>query len=103
MPPRKSSSFGSATSAESSDPLMLQSAMFSNEAVEHIRASCLAVDVKVMIVSIEQYKTLGDVEADVAGDLVGGGGGDEGGVRLGWWQILLGEGESQPVVHSSHG
>ena len=56
-----------------------------------------------MIVSIEQYKTLGDVEADVAGDLVGGGGGDEGGVRLGWWQILLGEGESQPVVHSSHG
>ena len=64
----------------------------------------MAVDVySVMLVSVEGYTTLGDVEADVAGDLVGGGGGDEGGVRLGWWQILLGEGESQPVVHSSHG
>lgn len=58
---------------------------------------------KVMLVYIDQYVTLGDVEADVAGDLVGGGGGDEGGIRLGRRQILRGEGESQPVVHSSHG
>jgi len=47
--------------------------------------------------------TLGDVEADIAGDIVGGGGRDEGGVRLGGRQLLRGEGESEPVVHSSHG
>lgn len=47
--------------------------------------------------------TLGDVEADIAGDVVGGGGGDEGGVCLGGRQLLRGEGEGEPVIHSSHG
>jgi hypothetical protein len=47
---------------------------------------------------------LGDVEADIAGDMVGGGGRDERGVRrLGGRQLLRGEGESEPVVHSGHG
>jgi hypothetical protein len=47
--------------------------------------------------------TLRDVEADVSGDIVGGGGGHEGVFRLRGPQLLWGEGESKPVVHGSHG
>lgn len=99
MPPRKSSSFGSATSADSSDPLMPQSAHTRNQIKSNQSNFCIntldALLINQLCVHI-CVCTLRDVEADVgAGDVAGGGSG-------GGRELLRGEGEAQPVVHGSH-